>query len=808
MEDIIGEFIDEMRARECAPARMSQIIADDKRRSYLLDGEKNASASYKLKIDGEFGVGYFKNFKTGETHAWHSKSSKKLTLEERAAIKRRVAAERAAQEAEQRKRYDEVAQECRKVWDAAPEADSHPYAIKKQVRMLGCRVHGDMLLVPMYKNGKISSLQRIWPNGDKRFWEDGEVTGAYAPLAEHGDDKSTLVICEGWADGVSIRMATGLPVVVGFTASNLGAVALSMREKYPRARLILAADNDAFTFRQGAKRPADYREISGDDPRWEDWRTGGALQNVGIQAAQNAAVKIGAHVIWPEFPTTPERHKDFNDLHRLIGLDAVKLRILAAVPASMDKVPDRGSADSYLDYDQESAPPPFDEIPIEAYEEEFQSLYELPALPQDDAVDDESWRQRLYFNDKNQIVARSLQNIQLILENHKDFKGLICTDEFAHEKVVTRCPVWEREPARFKTREFRDEDVTQIASQLELMNMYVNKANLTDVMNVVIQNERRNPAQEYFTRLVWDGVPRLNTWLREYCGCSRDNDEYLAAIGRKWMTAAVRRVFEPGCKFDHILIFEGRPDLGKSLMLKDLATIHGRAYFDDTIKASDLLLGDKVVPKLQGVLIIELAEMSGFKKMDKNAVKQVFTTTSDRIIPKYSNNPVTRPRQFVFAGTINPADGYLDDPTGNRRYWPAYCTRIDMEGIHRDKEQLWAEAVTLYRVGEKVWMDTPQLKRLAEEEQRKRNQMHPWQAEIEDLCGNRRFIGEKELWEGLFIVDRTKRTKQAAEDIGKIMAVLGYENRRKSLGGERVTGWHLVTAEAVEAVDDNVIWGG
>lgn len=307
---------------------------------------------------------------------------------------------------------------------------------------------------------------------------------------------------------------------------------------------------------------------------------------------------------------------------------------------------------------------------------------------------------------------------------------------------------------------------------IERHGISVSLQNLKKVLDAVIQQERRNPAREYFSRLVWDQVPRLDTWLRAYCGVKDDHPEYVAAVGRKWLTAAVARVFEPGCKFDHILILEGAQNLGKSFALREIATIKGRAYFDDTIKARDLGL-EKVVPKLQGVLIVELAEMTGFKQMSPDEAKQVVSTQFDRIVKKYQNEPTMLPRKFVFAGTTNPTDGYLSDATGNRRYWPVRCTKIDIEKLREDKEQLWAEAYQLYKAKEKLYLED-RLYRLAESAQSERANIHPWTPELSEIAKDHDKVTMEECWSKLCITDRTRRTEQSKDAIVKIMTGLGF----------------------------------
>lgn len=826
MEDALQQFIDALHAAGMPPANTKEIIADDKWRSFTVQGDRKAAGRYRLGINPDgFGFGNYVYHKDGETHTFNSKTDKKLSPAERKARKEEIAKLQAQREKEQLAEFAKVAAECRQVWDAAKQDDNHPYLKKKGITGTGTRVgsyidnegkrQDNVLFVPMYKDGKLTGLQRIWPNGFKAFWEGADCSGAYTAFVDAADDKNTIIICEGFATAASVRAAfPDWPVIIAFNTGNLMPVAQVMRKKYPAARIILAADNDQWTFDRkkhpvdSAGEKIDKEKYTGDAPEWDAWRAEQRMWNPGIDKAMQVGVKIGAHVIWPDIaPNDAGKNTDFNDMEHLHGLDAVRDRILVAAPANRQQDSTGGADDSPV-----AAGAPFDLEPPEWLEhapyldaEIMSRLYGVPeeyypdhapahegelnlAAPDNDPEDwRAAWRQDLFCNEDGATKPNSLRNAEIFITQHKRYKGMFCFDEFAQEKVVTRCPPWEEEKT-FTPRALRDEDKTSLAIDLEPRGICVSIANLSKVLDACVVKNRQNPAREYFKKLKWDGVPRLNTWLRTYCGCIHDDSEYLAAVGRKWLTAAVNRVMRPGCKFDHILIFEGSQDLGKSMMLRELATIHGRAYFDDSIKAKDLP-NPNIVPKLQGCLIIELAEMSGFKKMSAEEAKQIISTQEDRIVRKYANEPTRLPRQFVFAGTMNPYAGYLDDPTGDRRYWPVMCTKIDMAALKRDKEQLWAEATHYYREKEPLWLDDEIIKTKAKAAQANRHDIHPWLADLEKLTEQNSAVTPADIWDALVITDRTRRTKDAQDTISKIMTQLGWQYKRRMHMGARRYVW-------------------
>ena len=167
-----------------------------------------------------------------------------------------------------------------------------------------------------------------------------------------------------------------------------------------------------------------------------------------------------------------------------------------------------------------------------------------------------------------------------------------------------------------------------------------------------------NPVSDYLDAVEWDGTPRLDTWLSTYLGAA--DDQLNSAIGRKVLIAAVRRVRVPGCKFDQILVLEGRQGSGKSSALKILA---GDYFSDAEIIGQH---GREVLELTQGVWIFELSELEGLGKRDVSHVKAFCSRTHDKARPAYGYVPVERGRTCIFIGTTN-GDDYLADDSGNRQ---------------------------------------------------------------------------------------------------------------------------------------------
>ena len=224
-----------------------------------------------------------------------------------------------------------------------------------------------------------------------------------------------------------------------------------------------------------------------------------------------------------------------------------------------------------------------------------------------------------------------------------------------------------------------------------------------DALKLMCLDRVFDPVFDYLEGLQWDGVPRLDSWLIDYCGANET--DLNRAIGRKMLVAAVRRVRSPGCKFDYIVVLESeKQGIGKSTALKLLA---GAENFSD----AEIIGLDKREQQesIQGVWIYEIGELEGMAKSDVRHMKLFASKTVDAARPAYGRNRVDRPRRCIFVATTN-EDTYLRDATGNRRFWPVRLhgvipsadgkKMIDLAALERDRDQLWAEAAAVEATGE------------------------------------------------------------------------------------------------------------
>jgi putative DNA primase/helicase len=331
-----------------------------------------------------------------------------------------------------------------------------------------------------------------------------------------------------------------------------------------------------------------------------------------------------------------------------------------------------------------------------------------------------AWAHKLRLDLTGQ-PERNEANVITALSCDEAFAGAIVFDAFRQEIVVTRPLPWDAstEPG---PRPWTDADDVRAAEWLQRRELNVTPMIVSRSVAVVAREITVHPVRDHLAALAWDGVPRIETWVCRYLGV--EDTAFHRSVGALWMISAVARIFRPGVKADHMLVLEGPQGARKSTALKILA---GEDWFTDELPE----LGSKdAAMHMQGVWIIEIAELDAIGKAEVSRIKAFLTRTTDRFRPPYGRYTVEVPRQCVFAGTVNP-DTYLRDETGNRRFWPVRCGTIDIDALARDRDQLWAEAVARFKAGAIWWLDTPELNAAAKSEQEKRFQSDAWDTLIE-----------------------------------------------------------------------------
>lgn len=378
-----------------------------------------------------------------------------------------------------------------------------------------------------------------------------------------------------------------------------------------------------------------------------------------------------------------------------------------------------------------------------------------------------SWRDRLQINKHGPV--KCITNLVLYLQNLPEFAGNFRYNELSG--LVELCG----EP-------LQDCDYVDIRVIIERAGYYPEKGDVPAAVERVARDSSYHPIREYLDELQWDGSPRLDIWLTAYLGAA--DHALMRSFAAKFLIGAVARIYEPGCKMDNLLVLEGAQGLGKTTVV---GALFGEAYMTSSVED----FGNKEAAiAIQGQWVVELAELAALNKSDVLKAKKWITETVDQFRPPYGRHTVRRPRQCVLIGTTNDQT-YLKDTTGNRRYWPVPVNSIDVPGIRRDRDQIWAEAVTRYRDGEHWWLEAADDLKMAEAVQRDRIDDDVWADQLDDLLGQKDFAGDvriSALLAGLG-VETERRTKAHEMRVGLHLTSRGFHKLRKRVGGVPVNVW-------------------
>ncbi len=289
-----------------------------------------------------------------------------------------------------------------------------------------------------------------------------------------------------------------------------------------------------------------------------------------------------------------------------------------------------------------------------------------------------------------------LRKTMHLFEEDMNIMEMFCFNEFSEDVEFRKDPEWANAS---KGDILNDQDIIQLKYYItKTKDFEPSKQIIGDSCFLAARQHSYHPVKNYIESVQWDGVYRCDEWLINAAGCS--DNEYVRMASSKFLIAAVARIYNPGCKFDHMLILEGSQGIGKSTLVENMA---GSWFLDTNFDHRD----KDLIDSMRGVMIVEISELGGMNKKDIDWLKSFLSKKVDRVRLPYAARSKDFKRKCVFVGTYNPSGNnmYLRDDTGNRRFWPVECIgEINIAYVRDNRAQLWAEALVRFRKSEDYYI--------------------------------------------------------------------------------------------------------
>ncbi len=309
----------------------------------------------------------------------------------------------------------------------------------------------------------------------------------------------------------------------------------------------------------------------------------------------------------------------------------------------------------------------------------------------------------------------------------------------------------------------------------------INSELLQDAIKMLAYQNERDRLKEYLQKCkaIWDGTNRIETFFQNVF--ATEDNTYTRSVARVFFLSAVARALRPGCFTKHILVVQGPQDFNKSRVMAALGGEWHREINVSVSTEKDFFMS------IQGVWLVELPEMDSLRRAERNRVKAIISTPTDRFRPPYSRIMQDFKRRCVFTTTTNDLEIY-DDPSGGTRFLPVEIRQKGNVGwVIQNRDQLWAEAVTRLERGESYWQLDEEL---AKEKQDLIARTDEWADYIEEQL---RAQNTKETTildvAALLNIDVAKLTKGDQMRIADCLQRLGWRRMTKKIDKKAKKIW-------------------